>query len=366
MAIDFADGFEFYAADGASADSLMANRYDITKVNGFTQDQIFATSGRYSGLGIKFGDNVNNGGVRAAIPTSDHNPSDGQICRYFFNYRFPGSGSTSHEAYFTNNDVDNTSPSIGLYFRYDGQIYYLDNTTTDVSTDNLVIDHGSSDTTWHSMCFEITWGATSAVVILIDGVVVQTYSNKTIPSYTQVGFQERRNNLDTASHMSFDDLIVSRDDGGAFSFRPIDGSRVSVVSPESDTAQADFTSTAATGAETLDDAPISDSDYITSDAASEQSNFNMTDLTLESGLDMVGMIMHTRANNQEALNLLNYQMYMDDAVNTAALIGSQQVPPTGSFGSAVQSFYNTNPLSGAAWTQTELNGLIIGVQSQTP
>ena len=371
MAIDFADGFEFYGASGARAETALTRRWSVAE-NGDGRARLQA--GRYGGLSMQIGEGDKEDGIQVRVPRTDHNPADGEICRYFFNYNHNGDTSSGINWLFGIGDIRSASAPTdrltGIHIRGDGNLYFLNEATTITDTSNLIHSLGSGDNTWHSIVMEITWGATAAVTFLVDGVVVATFANQTIVSYSStqatnhpIGFQVNEESANTYRGL-IDDFIVSRDDGGANSFRPADGSRISVIQPESDTAQADFSSTGATGAETIDEQPFSDSDYIFSDAASEQSNFNVADLALESGLDMVGMIVHSRANNQEALNLLNYQMYLDDGVNTAALIGSQLTPPTGSFGYESQQFYNTNPLSGAAWTQAELNGMIIGVQSQ--
>lgn len=136
------------------------------------------------------------------------------------------------------------------------------------------------------------------------------------------------------------------------------GMKVATLFPNGAGALSDWTGTFAD----VDETAITDSDYISTNAASTGELFTMSDLstTAQTGYDVKAVVQSGRASKGlTGPQNLQYYMYSNGTVNPSPNIAGL----TNNFATLPQYIWATDPSTGSAWTVANVNNLQAGFKS---
>lgn len=257
---------------------------------------------------------------------------------------YPGGAGTSSNFFSFR---DSTTVQAGLRITGSGQLIVYNGTATALatSTNTLAAD------TWRYIEFGVHIAdSTGTYEVRVDGT----------PWLTGTGADTKAGTVTTADNFlwqrvggngatAIDDVyIVDTQTGGTTTF--IGDCRVATVFPASDGTLTDFTlSTGTTAWSLVDESPAPNTtDFVSSTTTNHQHSFNMADLPTDGTIK--GVFLTAYASKSDAGT--NTMACIVTQTGTTSVGTNVDISTTWTYG--LRQLYETNPVTGSAWTQSDI------------
>jgi hypothetical protein len=263
-------------------------------------------------------------------------------------------------------ELDSSRAALGIRVASGGGVSLVsawnngDTITTDFS---FVLD------TWYRVDLKVTapsvagssTSRTSAVELYVDGNLIGSGDMHLSWQTGQVGYV-RLGGSTVNGHTYFDDLVVSNDTGSV-NTGILGDVIIETLRPDGDGSAQDWTANTGTASGAIDDSNGSsdgDSTYISSSVVGDKSEFSLTDLP-DLSASILGVQTSVKSKKTDS----------GDRTIRSYLLSGSSVANDASFGPATSYTWNRNavvelnPDGGAAWSDSTVNALEVGLETVT-
>jgi hypothetical protein len=357
MAMYHFEGFDIY--DTTTDTDIAAKADDNWDSSSHTNSEINIKPGRYAGYAVQYVSDV--GGTGDAHLRQDITGVGSTAIIYVhFNYKFPStSEGTSGDYTYIKLYQALTLPfprntELRINEDKEMEIWHTQSASTPDLTYNL-----PDDTSWHNIIWKYALGTSVNCKVYLDGeeILNSTETGNDIDRI-EVGA------IDATSTYSIyiDDIFICDNSGNGFTGRPDPTSRITRVAPNADTTTEDWSLSSGTDSYALiDELPHnSDTDYIHTSAASDDTVCEFTDSSPATGLGVVSVRLSGWWRNESAIDTLDLVYLVDDG--TLAAVGSETSAGT-TYLQKTEYFLDQHPRTSSDWTTSTFDGSDWGVRT---